>query len=124
MEIKQIVFLLIIFSLGIFLLKGAMTLTERFTSKKIELRSVLNGFKQKIWMTLGLGIVFFGFYFLSIYAWSFFIHTTTHPDLFILLYHYPIYFIYLGLLIFASLSTAIYLIRLIIISIYHRKTRD
>lgn len=90
---------------------------------KISLRPAFNGFREKIWMTLGLGIIFFGLYFCLVYFSSILIHQQDGLFYFLLLYNHPVEFIYLGLFLFSLVTLSIYLVRMLIkfIFILHNK---
>ena len=90
---------------------------------KVSLRPAFRGFKEKIWMTLGLGMVFFGFYFAIVLISSKMITPEVGLDFFQLIYAHPKDFIYIGLSIFATLTVAIYLIRMLIKYLYITNTR-
>jgi hypothetical protein len=81
---------------------------------KISFDMLFKDFKLKIWMTTGLGLVFFGLFFCSVYGISFLMNQENRLALFFLLYKNPIFFIYFGLFTFACISTSIYLVRLLI----------
>jgi predicted branched-subunit amino acid permease len=91
---------------------------------KISLRPAFRGFKEKIWMTIGLGIVFFGFYFGIVLLSSKFSTPETRQDFFRLIYSHPIEFIYLGLFIFATITLCIYLVRMLIKYLFITKSRQ
>lgn len=105
--------LLILFS-GILMLLVALRTAQFFTGREISIRSLFLNFRQKMWMTIGLGVLFFGFYSLLIYAFSFMDNPTVRLNFFFAAYKNPIIFIYLGLLTFASISVSIYLARMAI----------
>lgn len=77
-------------------------------------KNLVKGFKAKMWMTWGLGSVFFGLYFLVVYAGKLYLQKEITQFLFILVHQSPLYFIYLGLFIFICFSLAIYLVRMVI----------
>lgn len=100
----------IMISLSLYAWKKFLVLLQRPWS----FRNLLKGFKAKMWMTFGLGIVFFSFYFLVIFISSVYLKEEKGELLFFSAYHSPKFFIYAGLLIFACFSLTIYLIRMLI----------
>lgn len=109
---------------GFLLFLIALNLTEHTMKKKIQLRSIFRGFGQKMWMTVGLGTLFFGLYFVIVLVGSFINDPEVRLNLFFLIYKHPIPFIYLGLLLFASISTGIYFVRMLIKHIYNTRRKD
>jgi len=81
---------------------------------KASFSLLFEGFKQKMWMTAGLGCVFFGLYAGVILSGSFLLTPDRKKQFFQLMYNHPIEFVYLGLLIFICVSMSIYLVRLVI----------
>lgn len=79
-----------------------------------SIKKLLIGFKAKMWMTFGLGLVFFSFYFLLVLLCSKYINQEMGAALFFSAYRSPRLFIYGGLLLFACVSLTIYLVRMII----------
>jgi hypothetical protein len=90
--------------------------------KKISLKPAFRGFREKIWMTFGLGVTFFGFYFILIYISSKLLTSQIGHNFFHLVYTYPTEFIYLGLFIFAIFTLSIYLVRMFIKYIFLSKS--
>jgi hypothetical protein len=105
--------------IGLILFCFALHLAERTMKRKVIVKTIFNGFQQKMWMTAGLGITFFGLYLLIIIGGSYF-NELSRLDFFFLVYQHPVFFIYCGLLIFATISSVIYLVRLVIKFIYNR----
>jgi hypothetical protein len=97
----------------IFLIKG----------KKYRLSPLLKGFKEKIWMTVGLGVLFFGLYLGVVFFTSRVIDQEIAQQLFELSYQHPLEFIYLGLFIFATFSLLIYLVRMFIKYFYLTRSK-
>lgn len=93
-------------------------------NRKISLRPAFKGFREKIWMTIGLGIVFFGFYFGLVILSSKLLTAESRQDFFRQVYTHPIEFIYLGLFIFASITLSIYLVRMLIKYLFITKSRQ
>ena len=93
-------------------------------TKKTPIKSLLNNFKQKMWMTLGLGFIFFGFYFVLIFSISQLMSKEDWLSLFFYMYKEPTYFIYLGLFLFAFLSLSIYFVRMFIKYLYTTRSKD
>ena len=107
--------------IGWFLFLIALSLTALLKRRPISLLEILKDFRQKILMTAGLGTVFFGLYFFSVYAVSFLMDNEKRMALFFSMYQNPISFIYLGLFLFAFISTTIYLVRLLIKFLCNKK---
>jgi hypothetical protein len=82
--------------------------------KKIFSRLFFQDFRQKMWITIGLGFTFFGLYFTFILLISKFMNPQFGQTLFLSIYQHPIDFIYLGLFIFALIALLIYFTRMII----------
>lgn len=80
-------------------------------------------FNRKMWMTLGLGLLFFSLYFLIVVIGSKVVRTWG-TDFFFLVYRHPVEFIYGGLWLFAFLSFSIYLARLVIKYVYLTRGKD
>lgn len=91
--------------------------------KPFSLHFLIFGFKQKMWMTVGLGLFFFGFYIVLMWLASLTLDPKTKLALFFAVYENPKNYIYLGLSIFVSLSLSIYLARRVIIYFYNSKKR-
>lgn len=113
----------VIILIGLILLYTFTLIAELVTHKKVNLASLFLNFKQKIWMTVGLGIFFTGFYGLLLYYGSIKLDSKAKQALFSDVYQNPLYYVYLGLFIFVSISIMIYLLRLIIIRVYNSKKR-
>lgn len=105
---------------GVVLFCSAICLVERGFRQKVVVKTIFNGFRQKMWMTAGLGVVFFSLYLLVVLGGSYFKDQSARLDFFFLMYKYPASFIYLGLLIFACITSGIYLVRIVIKYIYNR----
>jgi len=110
MRIFLTLFLLIVFSIGLVF----YTLNNYSLLKRKSIRSLLFGFKAKMWMTFGLGIFFFSFYFFSVWALSHLIDHQIGLSLFFKVYEAPVSFVYGGLITFVCFSFLIYLARMII----------
>lgn len=115
------ILILIMLAVGAFLFYLALLLTEYGTKRKANFEAIVRGFGQKMWMTAGLGLVFFGCYLVLALASSSLKDTQIRLNLFLLMYQSPATFVYLGLLIFACLSTSIYLVRLVIKYLYNTR---
>lgn len=118
-----IVIAIILFSLliGIALLSFSLRMAESLLKRKFSISVVFKNFREKIWMTFGLGIVFFGLYLLTIFGlWSL-QSASSNQSLFILLYKHPVELIYLGLLCFAFITMGIYLARMVIKYLYNKR---
>ena len=98
-----------------------------FIYKKLSIgwtfQLLLKDFNRKMWMTLGLGISFFGFYIFLVPLIQWLFKGNEH-EIFFLVYQNPVPFIYGGLGFFAFLSLMIYVLRMIIKSIYFKVGKD
>ena len=118
--INAVLIILTFLLVGVVLFFSAISLAERGFKQKVFVKTIFNGFRQKMWMTAGLGIVFFSVYLLIVLCGSYFKDPSARLDFFFLVYQHPVSFIYLGLLIFACMTSGIYLVRMIIKYIYNR----
>lgn len=73
-----------------------------------------SGFKEKIWMTIGLGSVFFSLYLLIAFLGGWFLNHDFKKSLFDFAYEHPLELAEMGLFAFICLSLFIYFVRLII----------
>lgn len=117
-----IVLAIILVGWGLYYL--ATSAFQLYWGKPVTMRNLFKGFRQKMWMTVGLGILFFGFYFLLVLIGSYIIDHESRQYLFLLIYQHPKAFIYFGLLLFASVTICIYLCRMVIIYLYNSKYKD
>lgn len=108
---------------GWILLFNVLCIIQMILNKKISLLTVFMGFKQKIWMTIGLGLTFFGIYFGLVLAGSLMMDSEIRSKVFLYLYKNPIDLIYLGLFIFSAITVSIYIVRMIIIYLCNRRRR-
>jgi hypothetical protein len=107
---------------GLFYL--ALKLAEKAMNRRVNVGVILRDFKKKMWMTVGLGALFFGSYLLLVFIASLLINSKTRLDIFFFLHEHAIASIYLGLLIFATISVSIYLVRLWIKYLYNKRHRQ
>ncbi len=118
-EVKDWLLIILSILLGIWLsLKSYQKLVDRMKTRKDSVKILFNGFKQKMWMTMGLGITFFGLYAVIVFLSSRILDKQMEIDFFFFLYKDLIFSIYIGLFIFASISLLIYLVRMIIKFLY------
>lgn len=103
-----LIFTSIVFAIGFYLIKRNGSPLPR----------LFHEFDKKMWMTLGLGLIFFGFYFLLVTALSWILNPEKTKKIFLFFYHYKVESIYIGLFVFASIALAIYLTRLFIKFLY------
>jgi uncharacterized integral membrane protein len=121
METIKVVFILsTILFIGIMLFYGAICLTEKGMQRKIEMGEIFKGFSQKIWMTAGLGSVFFCLYLLIVALGSYF-DDQSRLSFFFWVYEHPIVFVYLGLFTFMTLSTSVIFVRKLIKYFYNTR---
>lgn len=108
-------------TVGIILFCLAILATQAITKKKIFVKSIFRDFNQKIWMTVGLGCSFFGFYLIMVLLGSYLLNGEVKKNLFLLVYKNPTVFIYLGLLVFVCISVIIIFARSLIKYLYNSK---
>ncbi len=89
----------------------------------LSIRLLFKDFRQKMWMTAGIGSIFAMLYLIVVLAGSIFIDSKSRLDIFFLLYRHPTEFIYLGLLLFASITLCIYIARMLIIYLYNTRNK-
>lgn len=114
----QAIFLFLLLLLMLIVLGIGFYIIKHFGSPFPKL---FHEFDKKIWMTLGLGITFFGFYFLVIMLLSWSLSNENSTKIFSFLRQYLREFIYLGLSMFACTTLAIYLVRLVIKRLYNKR---
>jgi hypothetical protein len=109
-----------IFSISFALLLLATFLIGYFIFKRYgsPFPKLMKGFDKKMWMTIGLGLFFFGSYITMVFLVSW---MTNFPNIFLYFYNYPSEAIYIGLATFAFVTLTIYLIRLVIKKLYHSR---
>lgn len=124
MEMLQVILIMLgILFLGLIFLYLALKFTERLTKKKVVVHVIFRGFGQKMWMTVGLGLIFFSLYLLMAVFISYFDDPQHRLNFFFLVYEHPILFIYLGLFTFALTSTGIYAVRVVIKHLYNTRKK-
>ncbi len=109
----------LIFSLVWMLIIGLTHLKQ--ITHSYSLQKVFLNFGQKMWMTFGLGLFFFGLYFALVFVMAHSFDLDTRLNIFFLAYQSPTLFIYAGLTIFACGSLSIYGVRLIIKHLYNSR---
>jgi hypothetical protein len=109
--------------IGFLLLYNIILFSEIYTKKRYSIRSMFLNFKQKMWMTICLGILFFGLYLSLVYLGSVKLDSRLKLELFFNAYNNPWDYVYYGLLTFVSLSISIYIVRRGIIYLYNKKNR-
>lgn len=110
-----------IIAIGFIILYNVIQLTQIVTGKKISIRSLFFNFKQKMWMTAGLGFTFFILFLLFVFLSSKLLDERL--NFFLQVYQNPIAYVYIGLSIFISVSISIYFVRMLIIYLFHSKKR-
>lgn len=108
---------------GLLLVISLVFYAYRRLSKNWSLKHLFKDFKRKMWMTISLGGLFLFLYMLLIGLGIYFVKYA-QADLFSLLYHYPVDFIYGGLAVFACISLSIYLARMVIKYVYLTRGKD
>lgn len=94
---------------------------QMIRTKNFSARVLFKNFGQKMWMTAGIGLLFFGLYGVLVLYASRMMDQETRKNIFIFAYKHPIESIYLGLFVFVLASISIYLARMMIIYLYNRK---
>lgn len=124
METLKILLIVLAFLLiGIVLFYSSLYIAEKGMKKKVAVNAIFKEFRQKMWMTLGLGIVFFGFYLLLVVFGSYYKDPSSRLNFFFFVYEHPVLFIYLGLFVFALISASIYAVRVVIKHLYNTKRK-
>lgn len=121
--LKIILILLAFLLIGIALFYAALYIVEKGMKRRVAVNHLLKEFSQKMWMTAGLGIIFFGFYFLLVVFGSYYKDPVWRLNLFFFVYERPVLFIYLGLFVFAFISASIYGVRMVIKYLYNTKRK-
>ncbi|HEV8052635.1 MAG TPA: hypothetical protein VGP47_09070, partial [Parachlamydiaceae bacterium] len=70
--LNAILIVLVFLLIGLVIFCAALYLAERGMGRKIAVGSIFKEFRQKMWMTVGLGSVFFGLYLFTIALGYFF----------------------------------------------------
>lgn len=107
--------------IGCIILFNLIQIAQIITRKSVSIRSIFLNFKQKMWMTIGLGICFFSLYVGLLYASS--IAVNERLELFQKVYQNPLNSVYLGLSFFVAMTISSYLVRMLIIRVYYSKKR-
>ncbi len=111
----------------IFLIAGGIGLmlsiqcAQYFMGRPISIRKIFDGLKAKIWMTAGVGFFFFIFYATLVLIGTNFINSEMRMKLFYWMRNDPILFVYLGLVLFVTISLSILVVRSIIKRIYNSR---
>ncbi len=93
---------------------------QHMASMKISSHHLLGNFKQKIWMTIGLGCFFSSLYIALVYLGSKIdLSEAAQKKLFFAIYQNPVDFVYIGLVLFVCISILICVVREIIKYLYH-----
>jgi len=95
-----------------------------YFKKSYSLSFLWVGFRRKIWMTIGLGSIFFLLYLTVVFSLIKFKQAYLDHDLFLTIYQAPLEAIYIGLWLFACSSLCIYFVRLIIKYVFLTKGKD
>jgi hypothetical protein len=86
---------------------------------KQNFQNVFRDFKQKMWMTGGLGLTFLALYLSFVFFGSWFLTPEKKQQFFLLVYNSPVKYVYAGLLVFVIFSLSIYLVRMLIKYLYN-----
>lgn len=114
----QMILALILFIFVSLVLWGGLYIIKRCGN---PIPKLIREFDKKMWMTLGLGTVFFGFYFSFIFFLSRLINSENSQNIFSFFYHYKVEAIYIGLLLFTFATSSIYMVRLLIKYLYGKR---
>ena len=120
---QAIIITLSVLFIGLMILYNLIQFIQIYMNKNYSVRSLFFNFKQKMWMTIGLGCLFFGLYALILLISSIQLDAKTKLELFFNVYHNPTDYIYLGLITFVTITVCIYLARVYIIHLYNSKKR-
>ncbi len=113
-SILWLFFLLIVLTMGFYIIKRCGS----------PFPKLFYEFDKKIWMTLGLGLIFFGAYLGLIVAFSQFFSSESYRKIFSFFYHHKVEGIYIGLCIFSLMTISIYLVRVLIKYMYSNRRKD
>ena len=116
-------FIYLFFILGFVLIFLLAVYAFKRLSRGWTFKSFFKDFNRKMWMTTCLGGLFFGLYLLIVTLAVYFIQYR-ETELFFLVYHHPIQFVYGGLWLFIFLSFSIYLARMVIKYFYLTRGKD
>lgn len=119
--LQALIITLGIIAIGLIILHNVIQLTQIVTRKTISIRSLFFNFKQKMWMTAGLGFTFFILFILIVFLSSNLLDERL--NFFIKVYQNPTAYVYIGLSFFISISISIYLVRMFIIYLFQSKKR-
>jgi hypothetical protein len=112
----------VVLLMGVLLLNLALSAVRHRLGRRVDIYAMFHEIRPKMWMTAGLGSVFLFLYLSIVLMGSYFNDSQFRIHLFMIMYEHPTMFVYLGLLIFASFSTAVYLVRVIIKALYNNRT--
>ena len=121
--LQALLIVLLVLLIGLVLFYIALSYAQKVSHRRVSVRTMFYGFRQKIWMTAGLGLMFSGLYLLVVYLASF-VGSEARMNLFFMAYKHPTMFIYLGLLIFVCISMGIIFARTVIKYLYNKNNRD
>lgn len=121
--VNAILVVLVFLLIGLVMFCAALYLAERVMGRKVALGSIFKGFRQKMWMTIGLGCVFFGLYLFTIAFGYYYNDPASRLGIFFAVYEHPTTYIYMGLITFAVISSGIYMVRVLIKRLYNSRSR-
>lgn len=121
---QAIIIFSVVLLIGFILFILAMYVAELVTKRTFTMKTLFRDFRQKMWMTVGLGVTFLGLYLAIIYFISFVTDPKMRLGFFFQVYKHPVLFIYLGLLTFACVSISICIARMLIKFYYNTKRKD
>lgn len=121
--LNAILIVLVFLLIGLVMFCAALYFAERVMGRRVALGSIFKEFRQKMWMTAGLGCVFFGLYLSTVALGYYYNDPASRLGIFFAAYERPTTFIYLGLIAFAAISTSIYVVRLVIKRLYNSRSR-
>ncbi len=119
--LQALIITLGIICIGLIILYNVIQMTQLVTRKTISFRSLFYNFKQKMWMTIGIGLTFFFLYLLLLFLSSNLLDERL--NFFLQVYQNPRTYVYIGLSIFITISISIYFVRMFIIYLFHSQKR-
>lgn len=111
--------LLLLLLLGCLGLMLARSYAQYCMQRRPSIRALFIGLRPKLFMTLGLGLFFFGLYAGSVLMIAHGLDGKLRMQLFELAYRHPLNFVYAGMVIFVLISLIILAVRRLIKRIYN-----
>lgn len=121
--VRVVISLISVILIGYIFFRLALYAAQIVLRKPIFIRAICKDFRQKIWMTLGIGIIFFVIYLLIAFGLYMIDSHEYRLKIFFAMYRHPTEFVYLGLFVFAITSATIYCARRYIIYFYKSRNK-